>query len=401
MDESSELSYENYINFYILIEKRIQQLKKFNFLGIYKERSLKHLFDITPETEVVHETLIDNLAWLVEEQPQEIINYVRNTIRDTSTITKILTSLPLKKNDLKSKMKIIEILWETSSQFKFLAFILSKGKNKTENFTKPEQIYKYFKMLGLTSQQVQEMRIIRNMSCHKFHLDGQFLVQEYEGKLERIEIEKIEPIFDKVYSISILNINFLLSQLLFMPVFGALALYAVITDAKNNMKEIGEYFNSILQFLDEEIRAQIEKQQEEMKNKPDVSDDSLQNKQAMHELITSLSSTVRQNSEILFNTFILVAYTNFEDVIEIVKSLLGQTNRQLSRLSYKLKNKKDRVSFFKAKNWIEAQNKSKIQPNIPEIKNFLGRYLQETYPNLPLEEIESLRKSLKHKQLSE
>lgn len=134
--------------------------------------------------------------------------------------------------------------YEHLDQLKFISYLLSQKRIDIGNLKKQEQILKYLKVLGLSSNEVNLFRLLRNANNHKIYFkDNKCILDENN----EITIEEIGILYEKIKSYFKYIKSVLLCSLLNIPRF---TLYTLIiflnTQEEFNKKheDIGKSFSS-------------------------------------------------------------------------------------------------------------------------------------------------------------
>lgn len=192
--------------------------------------------------------IFDELAGLTNSNPQEIVNLTRNQIKNNQSITFLITFI-FNRNSKKEigedsdglifKIAAISAFWETRYLFKFPAYLLSKKRFDIYNSKERKSILQYFKFSGLSKNDIENIRRIRNAHFHPFTFRNGVLINDRNEEV--VDFEKISLIYEKIGKLC----NWWLSTLIFLfyynPHFAIIVFFSAVDEIWNNKQLYKEY----------------------------------------------------------------------------------------------------------------------------------------------------------------
>lgn len=238
-----------------------------------KNYSLNRINRSFGEFKDLNEKIFDELVLLVKEEPQLVIKTTKDFFDKRETLTKLFSLVRKRKgkkdDDLTvfDRIEAISFFYETVETLKPGAYLLSQRKASFDGLNSKDSILKYFKQLGLSNNDRNNIRLIRNADSHKFSIKNNSIVT-VDG--DEIEIDEIEVLQKKVEHIFSWWATFFVTNMLFIPKLGLLTLMGVYLSINNNKDEWEKYSKGIeLFFADiiDEQKKEKEKEERKLRNR--------------------------------------------------------------------------------------------------------------------------------------
>lgn len=195
-----------------------------------------------PQYHISNELIYNETIKIIEEEPQELIELVRNSIIDVKNLTTTLAyrEILFKSNkNFSDKLKCISVYYELASFFRIGSYLLSERKTTSEFLKNPQKIFKGYKMIGVDFN-IDKLRLIRNAINHKFSIKGNWLLDNNDKEL--IEISEIEEIYKSLEECCFWYLNFIINQSYFIPKFGLILLLTCYYEITENKKDYEDYY---------------------------------------------------------------------------------------------------------------------------------------------------------------
>ena len=277
---------------------------------------------------------------LCDENPQLLINVVRDTFT-TEIFTTIITNTNRNINTITDKMSIIAIMWEVSSINRLPAFIVSRRKAPITSLVAPIAVYKQLKVFGLSSKDIEKIRLIRNAKNHKYNITKGYLKYNNKGEEIKISTDDISMIYEKMDTIFSWCNTFLFYCIAYLPIFGILFCYTLImkllTSGRNDVKN---YVDGLEDFIPDEL----------WNPKKEISL-LMKVKKAIRKTIKRMKR--KKNKIFHINDFKAFFKNHGVYVLKRLAYHMETISTEITDISCKLSNKNDRMNFFKMSKWFE------------------------------------------------
>jgi hypothetical protein len=236
---------------------------------------------------------VRELILLVEDNPQTIIDLTTRFLHNRENLSKLIETsyserkrMEKKDKSLPDKLKSIADIYELSGVFTLAAVLLNKGNLKPSNLKNSKSVLSHLKLLDLNSKDIQNIRLIRNASSHKYTFENKQIVWE-DNYISFAIIDDLSKKLDNVLS---WYFTIIIYSLIFIPKFGILTLLCIITEMDKNNDDWQEYVNSLNFFYNEiltEIR--IAKENSQKKKIKEKQTSPIENKKAYIFLMENFS----------------------------------------------------------------------------------------------------------------
>lgn len=186
------------------------------------------------QNKIVAKEFID----LVEGDPRSILKIIDNGIEEFKHLYSLRKFDSLNNGDLPStgeQMEILASLYERLNALKLTAFLLCQRRESFDRINGQEKILKYFKILGFTSTDKKNFRLIRNSVSHIFEIQEDSLILE-DGTT--ITFQEIELLYNKVQELFEYSFSLLKYSILNVPKF---TLYTLIVFGNKGEKFTNEH----------------------------------------------------------------------------------------------------------------------------------------------------------------
>jgi len=220
----------------------LRVLSKNDFFTHDKIGALNKLNDLHPQYNSANEIAFNQIINTIEEEPQKIIDLVRNSIIDAKSLTTTLAnreSLSKKEKTISDKMKFISVAFELASFFRLGSYLLNERKAPLKSLQSPQKIFKGFKQIGVDFN-TDKLRLIRNATNHKFSIRRNWLIDKDDKEV--LTISEIEDIYQKLENCANWYLNFLIYHSYYIPKFGLLLLHTGYYEITENKKEYDDYY---------------------------------------------------------------------------------------------------------------------------------------------------------------
>ncbi len=223
-----------------LKEKDLLHLKKDNFINTISNDHIN--------TSIATNIFITNLEYIVENNPAKIIHYFRSFLSKNQSLTRILTKIEIfinvKDNPSPAiKMEMIALFWEASELFSFCAFIMSKGREDHNSLKNASEIFKYFKSVGLSSNDKEMINGIRNSNNHVFTISNLNIIDDKGRRV--CSISDLDSIFNKISDIIGWYGAMLVVSIYYYPKFFLIAMFSILTEYNTNKDIYIEWYDSV------------------------------------------------------------------------------------------------------------------------------------------------------------
>jgi len=210
-----------------------------NFIKDASEKAISHLDNDFIDAASLNSIYITNLLVLATLSPNTIIRRSLYLLQEKATITSMLSNLDLiKLNDiedisLSQKMAIIACFWETYPFFRFAAECIAD--TEFNGNSSPNQVYKHFKALGLSTQIRRQINKIRNCANHRYFIsDGRLINKDQEEVCHLNDLDNIVKIIRKMWEWRIKSTFYALIYLpSYLTIFG-LSVFTEFTENKED-----------------------------------------------------------------------------------------------------------------------------------------------------------------------
>jgi len=233
----------------------IDFLGRKEILSSRKSDSIKYLEKAFKSYKVTSSRVFDNLEKVVLDNPQLVIDILNETFT-SDVYTTIIANVQEKEESIYKQISIIAMHWEIATLYKFASYLLSNLQAPLTSLNEKTAIFSHFKEFGLDSKIVDDIRIIRNGKNHRFTVKSSIIILISDNKENEITFTRIQDIYTKLESFSSWWLTFIIIQFLYLPKYGALAIYTFFMKAKKNLdflKEYGEGLTAIFPQLQKTI----------------------------------------------------------------------------------------------------------------------------------------------------
>ncbi|MBD3342592.1 MAG: hypothetical protein GF353_26060 [Candidatus Lokiarchaeota archaeon] len=196
--------------------------------------------------------VFDELCAVSDRDPQLIIDVIRDTF-SSEIFTTTITNIKKEVETITDKMNTIAMTWEISSFFKLPAYLLSGCRAPIRNLSEHSSIFKHLKPFGFSSNDIDNIRLIRNAKNHKFTISKGCLIFDDNGASIQIECSEIERIYDNLEKMSSWWLTFIVNGILYIPKFGILFCYTILEKMLKNKRRIKNYVDGLSDFVPESI----------------------------------------------------------------------------------------------------------------------------------------------------
>ena len=352
-----------------LKEKSLLHLKKDNYINTISNDHIN--------ASIATNIFITNLEYIVENNPEKIIHYFRSFLSKNQSLTRILTKLDIFINvrDNPSpaiKMEMIALFWEASELFSFCAFIMSKGKEDYSSLRNASEIFKYFKSVGLSSNDKEMINGIRNSNNHVFTISNLSIIDDKGRRV--CSISDLDSIFNKISDIIGWYGAMLVVSIYYYPKFFLIAMFSILTEYNTNKDMYVEWYES-LKIMSPNLFKEEDKMEKlgELQSESKLSEDN----QKTLELIGTETITKFNDHIIIENDYSpinmkVIKYTEFQvyfnqfkkrlyEFIRLVDSIKMKSNDEnynemVTRFQNDINNFYDKIKLIKKNQLILIYN---------------------------------------------
>jgi hypothetical protein len=340
----------------------IDLLGRKEILSSRKSDSLKYLEKGFKNYREISSRVFDSLDKAVLENPQLVIDILNETFT-SDVYTTIIANVQEKEESIYKQISIIAMHWEIAKFYKFVSYLLSNLQAPITRLNEKTAIFSHFKEFGLDSKIADDIRIIRNGKYHRFTVKSSTIILISDNKQYEMTFTRIQDIYTKLESFSSWWLTFILIQFLYLPKFGALAIYSFFMKAKKNLdflKEYGEGLTTLFPQLQKTIQN---KNQLTIKGR-------FQNyvrkiKYKFLNLFNSKKDYQRfliDNKDFIFSRLIF----HSEGITNYLQSVID-----------KLEKEEDINNFKKVKDWFKKAHTSLSKINLEDLEKFYKEKLRK------------------------
>ncbi|AFM05900.1 hypothetical protein Fleli_3582 [Bernardetia litoralis DSM 6794] len=249
-------------------EKILKFIERTDLLESKKEKQLSFLRKHFSDFEHSSSILIDKVDNLTQESPQTIIDIFKGVFKANNIIAPLLSTTELNEKGKvltpMDKISRIASFYETPTIFAFLVFLKTNNKVQIEKIYQwdSKNILSHLKDLGISSEDVECIRLIRNASSHKYRIIDNSILLEDGG---RVSIDKIHEIYETITMITDWWTTFIFSNIIYNPTFAFLSIYGMFVYFNDNIENHENMIEGYKSFFPTIERKEQEK--EEAKNK--------------------------------------------------------------------------------------------------------------------------------------
>lgn len=216
---------------------------------------------------VATEKVFDELLAMVNEDPQLLVDATKMFLTDRTTMTKMLDAgrrnKAIKEPTVVDKIIFIADIYECLSMLQIPAYLLSSRRSQYGNLLSQEGILSQFKHFDLSAKDIDQLRLLRNATSHKYTIEDDKIVAKKDGT--RISIAVIDYLHEKRNEITSWWMTFALYNLSCMPKYSILTALGVYASINDNSVEWNSYWNGIQQFFGDVIVQQKKEKEEKEK----------------------------------------------------------------------------------------------------------------------------------------
>lgn len=284
----------------------LEFLNRDSFQSIQKSQFLSLLDKKHSEYRKYSSKIYDELQVLVEENPQLVLDLTNEFLESKESLTKLINiSYKTKgkkledEKDLSEKMTNIAGLYEVSSLFSLTAYILSEGELKVDHLHNPypQAVLKRLNTLGLSKEDREDIRIIRNAESHKFNLGSKSIY--YDGK--EIMLSRIDELYLLLNDLMNWNLSIYIYAFFLMPKFGMLVSVSIYLQYMKYGEEWNEFYDGILSYYKSFFEEYKKKEGQRTTEKKASIKPSIQSKVKKESRKQNSIEFFVENYEIIFN----------------------------------------------------------------------------------------------------
>jgi hypothetical protein len=259
------------------------------------------------------------------------------------------------------RIETIAYCYELTGILRLCAYVLSKRKAPFEGLESKESILKHFKQLGLSNNDRENIRLIRNAHSHKFSIIENGIVTS-EGKKIEVDIitnlqERVEKIFSWWFTIFVFN-------LIFIPRLGLLVLMGLYISINNNKDEWDEYGKGLEIFFSD-IVEENRREKEKKKSKWKYKISRLKYKIKIFLKYRVLNKVGIKTKDDFF-------FENATFVMTRLEHHIGRLIQDVKYVLSRVDSEEDKVVLEKLANWLE-----KNETEIAEVVDFQRAHPEE------------------------
>lgn len=268
-------------------------LKLKNILVSRSDRLLNKMEKHFGEFREQSSDFVNELISFVKDNPQTIIDLTISFLHNRENLSKLIETsyserkrMEKKDKSLPDKLKSIADIYELSGVFTLAVVLLNKGKLKLTNLKSSKAVLSHLKLLGLTSKDIENIRLVRNASSHKYTFKNKQIV----WKSNSISFGVIDDLSQKLDNLLNWNSTIIIYSLIFIPEFGILTILCIVTEMSNYSGDWEEYVNGLDLFYNEILtEMRITKENSAKKNIKRKQTRPIDNKSANMFLIENIS----------------------------------------------------------------------------------------------------------------
>lgn len=223
----------------------LRVLSKNDLFAHDKIGAINKLNSLYPQYESANQIAFNETTRIIDENPQELIDLIRNSLIDAKNLTTTLANLDClskKEKTISDKMKFISVVYELASFFRLGSYLLNKRKAPLNSLQRPQKIFKGFKQIGVDFN-TDKLREIRNATNHKFSIKGSWLIDKDDKEV--LTIYEIDEIFQKLEKCINWYFNFLQYHSYFIPKFGLILLHTGYYEITENRNLYDDYYKGL------------------------------------------------------------------------------------------------------------------------------------------------------------
>lgn len=242
------------------------------------------ILDVLKRESLLEPRIDDHLVFLrknfaeFEDSSELILNQLQDLVtRDPNFIREIVSSFfvenmgtfvglyDLARDSKKNsegpfdKMKILAKLYEVTHLYKLAAYLFSKQNDPYGGFSveNKDKVYKYLKGLGISKQDSNNLRLIRNSVNHLPKLqEGEVLFESGE----KMTIQEVDDLYLKMNTLFSWWATILGTSLYFMPKFGIIVLFTGVKEVQKNKSP--DNFTNTMSLFFPDYKVQQDKRKE-------------------------------------------------------------------------------------------------------------------------------------------
>lgn len=317
----------------------------------------------------------DNLAKLTEDNPQLIIDTLRLSILDTSSLTTIWSKkgvLSKENKTPKEKMDFIASIFELAPLFTLPAVLFSGGKQPLKSLKESKAVLGKLKLIGIDNKN-EPIRKIRNANQHRFVFEKTWLLDEDKEKV--VQIKDIDKIYNELnLAISWLS-RLLLYSIQYIPKFGMSFFSVAYFEVMDNKQKYADYYEGFSAF----IYPKVEEIETIVEPKPTT---------FLYQIIDDIKRKITAAFTIKLNLQLELSKNKSENL----NLYLSNLNKIQQRISYHVPLVKDGLLKFRD-SLKEADDKNKIDRTV----DVLGKQSTRLIDYLEQEKFNAKRKDVEEK----
>jgi hypothetical protein len=208
--------------------------------------------------------VVERLDYLSKNEPKIIYEIVLEYFQDKALLTKLIDVARKANNadcnDLVYQMEFIADFYEIVEVFQLFAALFRANSDTTFITKDKNSILKQLKNFGLSTKEIENIRLIRNSAKHKFLIQDSCLITE---KNEKIPIRDINSLFYSIDTLISWLITFNLRASILIPRFSFIVIMTFYTDTDKNDQIWEEHLNGLkvlYQGLFNKIKQENEKE---------------------------------------------------------------------------------------------------------------------------------------------
>jgi len=223
----------------------LEALRRDVLWDLRRDRAINFMDEQHPHFGATTVVAFDQLASLVENEPQTVIDLIRAPL-STENLTPLLMVSGTHGKQLRQDIEFIAALWESPCLFALPAYLLSGRRLSLQNLDDPKAVYRYFRAFGITPRSRRNMRDIRTARSHKFTARDNRLIFYTDNKEEmEIDTNSITQLAANLADLWFWYYRFLLGHTFFIPKFGFLFAYTVIEKMKRDHASLEAYIEML------------------------------------------------------------------------------------------------------------------------------------------------------------
>ncbi len=312
-------------------------LRNGNLLANRKEKLIEQMSKHFADYSIHTDAAIEQLIIVTNDNPQLIIDITKKFLTHKEMLSKIWSMGEAKvlKNVqpgelISKKAKAISSLYELAPLFSLVVHLLSKRKVLLRRDSEPKQIFKHLRGLGLTYQDSEDIRLIRNAASHVNSFDKDALI--FGNK--KVLISRIDELYYKLDNMMNWNMTLIVFSLFYIPKFGILVAFEILFHMDKFNLEWQQYFEGIKQFYKTELEElEREKQSNPVNKKPK-------------------SPRPPEEISIIDNEIKKIILENIDLIADRWSYHFTVIAKMLSEIKDKLMTANERQMFEKVSNWV-------------------------------------------------